>query len=240
MAMMDAGMRGTHASRATTGGRDRGARQANRVSRGQHRVEELRQVRAEIALQLLDALHADLHGLPGGGMLAVRRPQAHELVVHLLGARRAWPPRLQPGPCAARASGMRGARRWPGRRRRPAERRPRREPVPATSPCMNDPTSRNSAMLAKRPIHWNTTSAAMNLAAAGTRESSLLSNMAALGPFPIGAERRGCRERAFGRTAVGLDDEAEVHEMRRPHDGDHGAPHRHGAHEQRTTRPARP
>ena len=52
--------------------------------RGQHRVEELRQVRAEIALQLLDALHADLHGLPGGGMLAVRRPQAHELVVHLL------------------------------------------------------------------------------------------------------------------------------------------------------------
>ena len=32
MAMMDAGMRGTHASRATTGGRDRGARQANRVS----------------------------------------------------------------------------------------------------------------------------------------------------------------------------------------------------------------
>ena len=65
--------------------RQRDRRQAGEQrERGQHRVEQLRQVRAEVAFQLLGALHADLNGLARGDTLAIRRPQAHELVVHLL------------------------------------------------------------------------------------------------------------------------------------------------------------
>ena len=51
--------------------------------RRQHRIEQLRQILAEIAFQLLAAFDADLHRFAGGDMLGIRRPHAHQLVVHL-------------------------------------------------------------------------------------------------------------------------------------------------------------
>ena len=67
-----------------------GCRKAQRSETGeqgerrQDRIEQLGQVRTEVALQLLGALDAHLHGLARGHALGVRRTEAHELVVYEL------------------------------------------------------------------------------------------------------------------------------------------------------------
>ena len=189
-------------ARTRAGGHGRrqgtGAPAGEQGERGQHRVEELRGT-SRMTLQLLDALHADAasrrrhaRGTTAPGARACRTPP---------GARRALAASLAARPmrCASVWHARRAA--MARRRRRPAGRRfgvgrSGHQPLHERS------DEQEQRDVTKRPIHWNTTSAAMNLAAAGTREQ-LLSNMAALGPFPSvpgGAATAG----ALRRTAVGL------------------------------------
>ena len=66
----------------------RGAQHADRAEHGEqrqrceHGVEELRQICAEVRLQLVDALDGHLHHLGGVGLLAVGRAQAQQLFVY--------------------------------------------------------------------------------------------------------------------------------------------------------------
>ena len=71
----------------------------------QHGVEELGQVRAEIGLQLVDALHRHLHHLGGVHLLLVRGPQCQQLSVEPLPQGALY----RPGGAEAHAIGKQGA-----------------------------------------------------------------------------------------------------------------------------------
>ena len=74
-----------HQDEQRESGRQRQGRQdGEQRERRQNRVEQLREVLPEIALELLDALDADLDRLARGDVLAIGASQAHELVVDLL------------------------------------------------------------------------------------------------------------------------------------------------------------
>ncbi len=55
--------------------------------RREHGVEELRQVRAEVGLELVASLNDHLHDLGGAHVLAIARPQAQELLVDAVAQR---------------------------------------------------------------------------------------------------------------------------------------------------------
>ena len=81
---MDAGIKGTHTSSATAAGSDRGRKRHEQRQGGEQGIEKLRQVLAEVALELLGALDAHLHGDARRHGLAVGGPERRELVVDLL------------------------------------------------------------------------------------------------------------------------------------------------------------
>ena len=66
-------MSGTQISSTTAAGTFTEAQHGKQRQRREHRIEELRQVRAEIGLQLVDALNRDLHDLGGLDLLIIRR-----------------------------------------------------------------------------------------------------------------------------------------------------------------------
>lgn len=80
---MDAGIRGTHTSSATAA-EATGRKRHEQRQGGEQGVEKLRQVLAEIALELFGALDAHLHGDGRRHSLAVSGPERCELVVDLL------------------------------------------------------------------------------------------------------------------------------------------------------------
>ena len=109
---------------------------------GQNRVEQLRDVLAEVALQLLAALHAHLHGLGSGHPLGVGGPEAHELVVHLL-AHRALGGLRRGQPATLRARQARHAHRDGGRRRAPQAPKPRAHVEHAFEPRLHEQAEQN-------------------------------------------------------------------------------------------------
>ncbi len=76
---MATGMSGTHISSTSEAGRFTRHSTANSVTGASIAIEELRQVRAEVRLELVDALNRDLHDLGGLDLLIIRRAEAQEL-----------------------------------------------------------------------------------------------------------------------------------------------------------------
>ncbi len=72
-------MNGTHTSSATAAGSDSGESATNSVNGREQGVEELRQVLAEVALELLGALDAHLHGDGRRHSLVISGPERASL-----------------------------------------------------------------------------------------------------------------------------------------------------------------